>query len=265
MGLAAVVVLVLVLARPEPAPTVTPPASPPTAPPLVATAPAPAPVTLLGRADLLEAATAAADAYARGDDVQGAKALVGRRFALRLAFGCAGPVADPGPAQAYFQYDPKAPSLRLVARPAIWTDLPLVRAAPAAGTIDSVEGFWVPRPWLTGAGCPQRRDVAPPATPTPVEAPSLGLAMFHAADASRVERRDQRAYEHVIKLGADETGAGRAFDLLLEGRIAGFADGAAIRCWAESAEHRPTCLYAVAFDRVAFEDAGGGVLAEWPR
>ncbi|WP_156398238.1 hypothetical protein [Caulobacter sp. Root1455] len=260
IGVAAVIVLVLVLTRPGP--VAAPPLEPP--PPLVPAPAAPAPPATASRADLIAAAAAAADAYAAGSTLS-AKALVGRRFVVRLAFGCGGPVADPGPAQAYYQYDPAGPALRLVARPATWTDLPLVRAASGQATAETVEGFWIPRPWLTGETCPRRRDVAPPATPTPVEAPSLGLAMFHDAGASRVERRSERPYEHVVKLDGGDADQQRSFDLRLEGRIASFADGAAIHCWSESAEHRPTCLFAVDLDRVAFEDAKGTMLADWPR
>ena len=261
IGLAAIVVLALVLTRPSPPPPVVE-----APPPVVAAPPAAkaAPPATASRADLILAAGRAADAYASGVPGGGAD-LVGRRFAVRLAFGCGGPVADPGPAQAYYQIDAKALSLRLVARPAIWTDLPLVRAAPAPAGTETVEGFWIPRPWLTGDRCPQRREVAPPATPTPVEQPSLGLAVLHGQDASRTERRGQRPYEHVLKLEPDGAGQGRVFELVLEGKISGYADGAALHCWSESAEHRPICLYAVDIDRVAFEDADGTVLADWPR
>lgn len=263
VGAAAVMVVVVLLTRPT---AVAPPPTPPSPPPVIAAPPA-KPVAVAVRVDLIAAGAKAADAYARGGEGadDDSRDLVGRRFALRLAFGCAGAVADPGPAQAYYQYDPAVPALKLVARPADWTDLPFLRAASSAAKAETVEGFWIPRPWLTDDSCPRRRAVAPPATPTPVEAPSLGLAMFHAADASRVERRGQRAYEQVIKLDAAKPAPERAFKLVLEGRVVGFADGAAVHCWAESAEHRPTCLYAVELDRVAFEDADGAVLADWPR
>ncbi len=262
IGLAAIVVLVLVLTRPDraPPPVITPPAPAP----IVVPAPAAAtPPQIASRADLIAAADQAAGAFASGGD-EGGKALVGKRFSVRLPFGCGGPLSDPGPAQAYFQYDPAGPALRLVARSAIWTDLPLVRTAPTPAGTETVEGFWIPRPWLTDAGCPERRQIPPPATPTPVEAPSLGLAMFHAADDSRVERRGVRPYEHVLKLQAGDAAQGRTFVLVLEGKVSGFADGAALHCWSESPDHRPTCLYAVDIDRVAFEDAQGAVLADWP-
>lgn len=262
IGAAAIVVLVLVLVLTRPAPA---PPAPEPPPPVVAAPPAKvAPAAVVSRADLIQAAAKAADAYASGAPSQGAD-LIGRRFSVRLAFGCAGPLADPGPAQAYYQVDAKASSLRLVARPSIWTDLPLVRAAPTPAGTETVEGFWIPRPWLTGDQCPKRREVAPPATPTPVEQPSLGLAVLHGQDAARTERRGQRPYEHVLKLPPDSTAQGRVFELVLEGRISGFADGAAAHCWSESAEHRPVCLFAVDLDRVAFEDRDGAVLADWPR
>lgn len=262
IGLAAVGVLIVLLLRPAPAPPakVAPPPQP-SSPPVVAAPPvASAPVT---RAELIAGAAAVASAYASGDSGAAAPELVGRRFLLRMAFGCGGPSPDPGAAQAYYQLDLAARTLRLVARPATWTDLPLVRAAPVPSGTEMVEGFWIPRPWLASDGCPRRREVAPPATPTPVEAPTLGLAMFHGADAPRAQRRGDRPYEHVVKLPADDAGAAQMFSLVLEGRISGFADRAALHCWSESADHRPVCLYGVDLDRVAFEDAKGAVLAQW--
>lgn len=261
IGAAAIVVLLAVLLRPAPAPRAVPAPEPP--PPVVAAPPAKAPAAPASRADLIAGAAEAASAFAAGEP-GGAAGLVGRRFRVRLAFGCGGPALDPGPAQAYYQADAAAGTVRLVARPAIWSDLPLVRAAPTPKDTETVEGFWIPRPWLIGDGCPRPRQVAPPATPTPVEAPSLGLAMFHAADASRAARRGERPYEHVVKLDAQEPNRAPSFALVLEGRVSGFADGAAIHCWSESADHRPICLYAVDIDRVAFEADDGAVLADWP-
>jgi len=261
IGLAAVAVLIVLLLRtappPEVAPAPTPAPEPP--PPLVAAAPAAS--APLGRAELIAGAQAAADAYAAGAQGEAAK-LTGRTFSLRLAFGCGGPVVDPGTAQAYYQLDQTAGTARLAARPVVLTDLPLIRAAPLPPETETVEGFWLPRPWLKAEGCPMRRTVTPPATPTPTEAPSLGVAVFHGADAPRAQRRGDRPYEFVVKSPAG--GAAATFALVLEGKITGFADGQAIHCWSESAEHRPICLYGVSLDRVAFEDAKGGVLAQWP-
>lgn len=259
IGAAAVLVLIAVLLRPSPAQDPATVVEMP--PPVVAAPPATAPAAPASRADLIAGAQVAAAAYAAGGDAGGAD-LVGRRFRVRLAFGCGGPTPDPGPAQAFYQLDAAAGTIRLVARPAVWTDLPLVRASPTPKATEAVEGFWISRPWLSGDACPKRREIAPPATPTPVEAPSLGLAIFHAADASRAGRRGERPYEHVLKATGEANGQG--FTLLLEGRVSGFSDGAAVHCWSESADHRPVCLYGVDVDRVAFENANGTVLADWP-
>lgn len=263
IGLAAIGVVVVLLLRPDgPGPAPVP--DRPQAQPAPASAPAiAAPADPISRAELIEAAQAAASAYA-ADAPSSAASLLGRKFALRLAFGCAGPAVDPGPQQAYYQLDPVAKSVRLVARPAVWTDLPLVRAGGPETAAEVVEGFWIPRPWSRGEGCPHRRAVDPPAAPTPVEAPSLGVAMFHDADGSRAQRRGDRPYEYVLKLPELGDAQSMSFTLLLEGRITGFADRTPVRCWSESADHRPVCLYAVELDRVAFEDARGGVLAQWP-
>jgi len=262
IGLAAIGVVIALLLRPDPVPPakVEPPPATAPSPPSVS---APPKVTSATRADLIADADLAASAFAAGAAAPPSK-LLGERFALRLAFGCGGPAPDPGPLQAFYQLDPATRTVRLVARPATWTDLPLVRAAPTPPATEAVEGFWIPRPWLRTDACPRRREVAPPATPTPVEAPSLGVAIFHGAEASRAQRRGERPYEHVIKLSADSDGQGLSFVLLLEGRVAGFSDRAAVHCWGESVDHRPVCLYAVEIDRVAFEDAKGAVLAQWP-
>ncbi|MEW6392180.1 MAG: hypothetical protein AB1542_17450 [Pseudomonadota bacterium] len=265
IGLAAVVVLVVLLLKPTPGAKAPPAPEPPpvaeTAPPLVAAAPvASAP---LGRAELIAGARAAAAAYAAGELAE-SKGLAGRTFLVRLAFGCGGPLVDPGATQAYYQRDAAAGTVRLVARPAVLTDLPLIRAAPLPPKTEAVEGFWLPRPWLTAEGCPKRRPVAPPATPTPVEAPSLGLVVFHDEESPRAARRGDRPYEVVIKSPTSDGGAATNFVLVIEGRLTGFADGAAVHCWSESAEHRPICLFGAALDRVAFEDDKGATLAQWP-
>ena len=48
---------------------------------------------------------------------------------LMALLGCG---FDPGATQAYYQRDPAAGTVRLVARPAVLTDLPLIRAAAAS-------------------------------------------------------------------------------------------------------------------------------------
>lgn len=264
--LVAVIVLIVLLVKPSPHPA--PVAAPPPSPPPVVTTPSPA-VTpaIVSRSDLIAGAAVASSAYAAGE-AQSIKAgpQAGRPFAIDIAFGCTGPVTDPGSAQIYYQYDPKKQALRLVARPSTWTDLPLIRAMSASKPTDTVKGFWLPRPWTASEACPPPRDAPPPATPTPIAAPTLGLAMVYGPESSRVDQRGDRPYEFLVKLSKpDAPILSRTFRLKIEGRIASFSDSAAVRCWSESNEHRPVCIYAVDIDRVAFEDNQGAVLTEWLR
>jgi hypothetical protein len=220
----------------------------------------------LSRRELIDAATLAAADYAEGSRSanDAAKALVGRRFVLRLPFGCDGPQASSGASQAYYEFDPAKRTVKLVARPGDWTSLPNIQSAPHAPDIEKVEGFWLPRPWAYAETCPPKRDLPVPAAPTATAGQSLGLARVFEKDGSRLLRRDGRAYELVRKIpDGDDVSQTRSYRLVLEGRIAGFSTDRPITCWAETSEHRPVCLIAVEFDRVAFEDADGKLLAEW--
>lgn len=267
IGLVTVLILLAVVVfdrdrEPEPAP------APP--PPAVAVAPAPAviaPTPPLTRADLVSTATALAAAYSAGDAAAPAvkSPLAGRAFRIRIPFGCQGPRLGYGAAQAFYELDPEARTLRLIARPGEWTSLPLFQQALETKAVEAVEGFWIPRPWSTSESCPPERPRAVPATPSPPAAPSLGLARLFAAEDSRIGRRATRGYQKVIKLEEDAPQRPpQGFRLLLEGRIGTFPDGRPARCWSESIDHRPVCIFAVSFDRVAFEAGDNGqLLAEW--
>jgi hypothetical protein len=55
----------------------------------------------------------------------------------------------------------------------------------------------------------------------------------------------------------------QGYRLVLEGRMAAFADGRAIRCRSDMRDQRPVCIGAFQLDRVAFEDTDGKMLSEW--
>jgi len=260
----AVIVLAAILIqfarRPPPAPPPLPPAAIPAAADLAAPTPPP-----LDRGELIEAANAAAAAYAAGLAApEGRSPLIGRRFSLNVPFGCEGPRGDPAPAQAHVEMDAAGKTLKLIARPILWTPLPLVQALPDAKAIEAVEGFWIPRPWTASDACPPVRDKVTPATQTPPTQQTLGLARYFKAGESRAIQRGERPYQFTRKIDGDTSLLDHSYRLRLEGRLVGYADGSAVRCWSETADHRPICLYAVEYDRVAFEDAvSGKTLAEW--
>lgn len=261
-GIVVVLLVAALLSRREPkAPAQAPPAA---LPPPPATTPAPEPI--IGRRELIQAADSLAAAYAAGSAGSRDKdALAGQRFTLRLPFGCEGPQARAGGAQAYYEYDPAKRTVRLVARPAVWTTLPAIQETTRPDDLEAAEGFWVPQPWNPAERCPTPRDKPAPAAPTAPAAETLGLVRLFTSADSRVGRRAERPYEHVVRLGDDAPPPlFQGYRLVLEGRFSTFPDGRVGHCWSETPSHRPICVYAVQLDRVAFETGDGAQqLAEW--
>jgi hypothetical protein len=266
-GLAAGAAAALVLAiggyavgratAPTPVPAPDPPAESQAAAPPVIT-------PELGRAGLLAIAAAAADAYAAGRQGSAANAaFVGRRFEVRIPFGCYGPSPDDGTARLRWNYDAEAQALRVSVAPEVWTGLPWARALGGAQT-EAVEGFWLPRPWSTGEACPtpEARMMLPPILPTPQQ--TVGLAQFFEAGGSRVPIREGKPYETVEKVPPEALRTDEGFRLVLNGRVAALPNGQPAGCRGAGAELRPVCLIAVEFDRVAMENPlTGELLAEW--
>jgi len=241
-------------AEPEPAP-----------PPEAVTILTPLPPPVLTRRDLIEGARAAAAAHASGEaGAEGADPMVRRTFRIRLPFGCAGPRTGPGSEQAWFEQDLERGTVKLTARSVDLSTLPMIQSLPEAGGIEKAEGFWIPRPWTLAETCPATREVAAVAQPAATASQTLGLVRLSDAGASRVPRRNGRPYEYVQKSPTNALAAGaRGYRLMIEGQIATFPGGRSVRCWSETPDHQPICLYAVTFDRIAFEDASGAVMAEW--
>lgn len=250
--------------RPSPPETAAP--EPAVAPPTVVMAPA----RQIDRAELLAAVDVAASAYARGQPAGGDDTLVGRRFLIHQAFGCSAVAVQPpglaaagGEGRAGVAFGPERRTLQLSLAPADWTEAPLT--AEGGETWETVEGFWIHRPWIRTDECP-----APPASPLPVpgaasSAETVGLAAVFETDGSRLRRRNGRAYAFTVRQEGDVALAPppAGYRLVLEGRMIAFPEGRAIRCRSGSPDQRPVCVAAVQLDRVAFELPGGGVLSEW--
>jgi hypothetical protein len=244
-----------------------PPDGEPPAEPAPAAAPPPVLTPTMDRAALLEALEAAAGAYAAGRPVEGSDPLVGRQFSIRLAFGCTAP--DPRPADAAgdglarWSWGEGRETIQLSLTPGDWSESALIAGA-VDGEWEAVEGFWIPRPWMTADGCPQVKP-DPLAGPTAASPQTAGLAAVFETGGSRLGRRNGRAYSFTVRGDGDAplVRPVEGWRVVLEGRFAAFPGGRAIRCRAAGPDQRPVCVAAVQMDRVAFQDAGGAVLGEW--
>ena len=236
-----------------------PPPEPVEAPANVPTVePAPVIPPPLGRADLLSLVATATDAYAEGRELDDKEQRAGRRFAIRIPFGCGGPSKEKLDPLGW-TYEEETETLRLRATPQQWADVPWVEARLAESEMESVEGFWVPRPWTSSEACPRTADATPG---DPSE--TLGIAHFFGPDSPRRGQRGDRAFETVKKLDPKALAPGTGFHLLLEGRLAALPKSGTVICHGEATYRRPTCLVSAEFDRVAIENpADGELLAEW--
>ncbi|HEX6866471.1 MAG TPA: hypothetical protein VF122_04490 [Caulobacteraceae bacterium] len=244
---AAILAGTLLLLMRDPAPKAPPPPEGPR-PIDINPPPLPIPPPPLTHADLVAASGRAAAAQERGEPAPVTdKELIGRRFLVRLPFGCGGVREDEVGAWAY---DLQREALTVQVRPVNWTSAGWVRLLAGAAGVDAVEGFWLP-PAIS-------EDCAAGVLETPE---TVGLAMFFEPNSSRVLRRGDRPYEFTGKANPPSI---EGYRLVLAGRIEGFDGAEPVRCRKDAPPSRSVCLAAVAFDQVAFEDgATGETLAEW--
>ena len=241
------------------------------APPLAAPTPTPAPQTLssgiVGRADLIALAAAAADAAAAGRDPGPEIAqAAGRRFELRLPFGCDGPADDENAATMRWRYDAKAQALRIHVDPVTWTAQDWWPPDPG-NSVEAIEGFWIARAWTSSEACPERGDRPAAAGTEPVTLPgqTLAVGQIHYAGGARSGRRDGKPYEAVVRIAEDELDAAEGFRFRISGRSARAGGVGPVRCRQPAgAEQRPICLVGIVIDDVAVENAAGDrTLATW--
>lgn len=253
----------------------------------------PRPSPPIDRATLLAAVAKAASATAAGQPADaGQRDLDGRQFELRIRFGCRGPAPDLARAWLGWSYDEEERTMRVRAAPTIASDEPLVEAL-AAGEVEAVEGFWIPRPWLLEPLCPARAAPAPePAAPSAEPAalqsdgpddaadesapdesaviepvpkwPRIGIAQFFTATDPRTSRRDGRAYQSVRTLPQGQQPSPDGFVLVLSGRLRAIGSMGVIGCTARSPDAPPECIVSAQFDRVWIEHPEtSDIVAEW--
>lgn len=245
----------------------------------------PAPEPPIDRAGLLAAVAEAASAASAGIPApESLQSLDGRQFQLRIRFGCSGPSQALGSQPLGWTYDPGTRRLRIRARPTIARDDPLVGRI-GGEQFESVEGFWVPRPWLLQPVCPassavlELSDEPPPGAEKDVaktgpagstleeplpRAPRIGIAQFFTSTDARTRRRDSRPYEAAKTLAEGSAIPSQGFDLVLSGRLRAIPGSGVIECLAKSADSPPECIVSAQFQRVWIEDpASSEVYAEW--
>ena len=236
----------------------------------------------LDRAALLFATMRAVSALAAGaDDSTEQRRLAGKRFELRLRFGCGGGVA--GDEGRGWRFDTKQRTIKLKVAPDISGDDP-VAAAIAGDAFETIEGFWLRRPWLLTPACPvapvmklpDAEDAAaakPEPDPgiedesEPAAAPlgrRVGIAQFFTESDSRTARRRNRAYESTTVLAADEPPSPSGYDFVLSGRLRALPDRRVVACVTDAPQVAPSCIISVHVDRVWIERADNHKqLAEW--
>jgi hypothetical protein len=229
---------------------------------------------------LLAAMRAASDFAAGADDSAEQRRLAGKRFELRLRFGCGGPGAA-GDNRGW-RFEDERRTMRLKVAPDISGDDP-VAAAIAGDAFETVEGFWLRRPWLLTAACPvapaaaeQDKTESPvkpkPESGTDAEAEPaaafmgrrVGIAQFFSEFDSRTARRRNRAYQSTSVLAADEQPSPMGYDFVLSGRLRALPDRRAVACVSDGPQVPPSCIVSVHVDRAWIERADNRkLIAEW--
>lgn len=201
----------------------------------------PVPQTPLDREGVILAALRAATAAALGEDDSAAQAqLKGRRFEVRIRFGCFGndKLASNG-----WAYDAAEGVLRARVRADVNSDM-LKASDLTDGVYEGAVGFTLRRPWMLVDGCPDPRFISM------ADGPAIAITQLFTASDSRVER-PEASYEAVAKIVAGELPT-KGLNLILSGRLKPLGDGRAIRCAAS--EGPPACIISSVIDRVAIEE-----------
>ena len=156
-----------------------------------------------------------------------------------------------------WRYDATEGVLRVHVAPVIWTTDDWW-AAQAASNVETIEGFWIARPWTSSEACPP--SIVPVAAAiVKVPAQTLAIAQFFTAGAARQGRRDGQPFETSRKIEPDAFDASQGFRLRLTGRIGRIASGGPALCrQPEGANLRPVCVIAVSIEEVAIEDTTFG-------
>jgi hypothetical protein len=217
--------------------------------------------------------------------------LAGRRFTLRLPFGCTGPTAADSQAPMRWSYESEGQTLRVSVAPNVWTDAEPVREAARGLDYEAAEGFWIERPWLRTGECPvvpqpsllasassdtvgdnqvvaatglATEQVGAPASQLAEARRTLALVELFKPGSRRAARRNGKPYTVVAKLSPSDIDLTLGLRVIVTGRLVPFGSGAAIACRGSDVNERPLCLISAEIDGVTITDASGErILGEW--
>lgn len=211
---------------------------------------------LLDREQLLVTLLEAASAAVIGaDDSKAQQALNGRRFEIRMRFGC--PSGQPS-ADRSWSHNARSGSLKVTVKPDIDREVAgLAPGQPASGGPKAREsGFSIPAPTVLANGCPTA-EYAAAAGFTNLR---FGLVQRTGSDVPR-SRQLLDSYEIVKKIAPEEVPA-EGLDLIVRGRLETGSDGRAIRCAPRGGTIE--CLASASIGLVTIEDpAKRRLIAEW--
>ena len=248
----------------------------------------------MDRAALLIEVAKAASASALGKDISNdLRKLDGKRFEVRIRFGCDQPASPPevekttkpaaqGQATGPFnvRFNEKDRTLRLRAAPDVALDEKWIGSV-VGESVEAVEGFWMYRPWLLTDGCPiaplrmgrdtpeeesagETKEVAAASISRPDRRYRVGLAQFFTKTDPRTGRRDGRPYEATKVLADEKPPSRQGYNLVLSGRLRHLPSGPVIACEAQNRDAPPQCVVSAVFDRVWIEEPGTkSLIAEW--
>ena len=214
----------------------------------------PLPDLPLDRQGLLIAMIQASSAAILGaEDAKRQEALKGRRFEIRMRFGCPG---APGAIERRWNHDKASDALRVSVRPDIDHE---VEGAPGDGEAEQPavheRGFLVPSPTLLSAGCPSTDYAAASA------ANHLRFGIVQRTDPEGARARQLLESYEVTKKIAPEGVPAEGLDLVVRGRLETSGAGP-IRCAPRGG--MVECLAHSTIELVSIEDpASGRLIAEW--
>lgn len=264
----------------------------------------PRPQPPVDRAALLAAVAEAASAVSIGADMpESVRELDGRKFEIRIRFGCRGPAADLSERWLGWSFDADNRRIRVRAMPTISSDDPLVERV-GTEEFEAVEGFWIPRPWVLQSLCPAAAGVAAPSAEQPLKpvdgkqasttpasrasveprpprtapteageedageplptAPRVGIAQFFTREDPRTRRRGARPYQSAYTLKEGQALSSQGYNLVLSGRLRAIPGRGVIHCVTHGPDLPPECIVSALFQRVWIEQPDTrDVIAEW--